>query len=186
MIELFQKVIDRFFAKTIRAENGCLEWTGSTNGRPANGVEYGVFALPRNKQKKKVITAHRLAWIIANGEIPDGMFVCHKCDNPKCVDAGHLFLGTHLDNMRDMESKERRVNPDRSGESNGRAKLSDQQVEEIRKLKGTAPVLDIAKKFGIGRTQYYRIINHEQRASHSSPSGLRTPNCRRSQHKGHL
>lgn len=69
-----------------------------------NGAGYGAFQLGRGVG---TIAAHRWAWIDANGPIPDGMFVCHQCDNPSCVRPEHLFLGTLADNNRDMFAKGR-------------------------------------------------------------------------------
>lgn len=100
----------------------CWEWLGSHN---ANG--YGVYGKPKRM-------AHRLSWEFYNGPIPSAMSVCHKCDNPPCVNPEHLFLGTQADNLRDMDSKGRRVSPDNKGVNNPRAKLTQEQVQEIRKL----------------------------------------------------
>jgi hypothetical protein len=88
-----------------RKPNGCLEWTGLTN-------EAGYGRLRSNGQKFK---AHRLAWTLVNGIIPDGLNVLHHCDNPPCCETepseaypeGHLFLGTQTDNMADMMAKGR-------------------------------------------------------------------------------
>lgn len=77
----------------------CILWTQAIN---PNG--YGA-----KWYKGKTIGAHRYIWVINKGEIPVGMFVCHSCDNPTCVNIEHLFLGTPLDNMRDKISKGRLV-----------------------------------------------------------------------------
>lgn len=78
-------------------ERGCMEWAGT---RRAHG--YGVGRL-----NKKTEAAHRIAWILENGPIPDGLVVCHRCDNPPCVNIHHLFVGTHQDNSDDMVKKGR-------------------------------------------------------------------------------
>jgi hypothetical protein len=81
---------------TIRA-NGCIEWTGSVD---KDG--YGRTAV-----KARKVYVHRLAWELANGPIPDGLLVCHRCDNPTCINVAHLFLGTPRDNTRDAMQKGR-------------------------------------------------------------------------------
>lgn len=76
----------------------CWWWTGALDGQG-----YG-----RVRRDKVLHPAHRLAWIDANGPIPDGLYVCHRCDNRKCVRPDHLFLGTAKDNTQDMIAKGRR------------------------------------------------------------------------------
>ena len=88
---------ERFEARLIPGENGCLEWTGY---RMPTG--YGTIKVDGKKQ-----LAHRVAWMLANGEIPEGLQVLHTCDNPACCAVDHLFLGTHDDNMADKVSKGR-------------------------------------------------------------------------------
>jgi len=91
----------------------CIIWGGNrwSQGR------YGVVTV-----KGKSVSAHRQAWIDKNGEIPDGLFVCHKCDVPLCVNPDHLFLGTPKDNSQDCKNKGRLVLTDQKGANNHNAK----------------------------------------------------------------
>jgi len=93
--------MQRFFEK-IDKTDGCWNWKAAGRG---NG--YGAI-----KIDGKVIDAHRFSWVIHNGDIPNGLFVCHKCDNRKCVNPDHLFLGTQSENMIDCSKKGRLKYPD--------------------------------------------------------------------------
>jgi hypothetical protein len=93
----------------------------------------------------KQSSAHRLAWEDANGPIPDGMHVLHSCHNPACVNPDHLRLGTHQDNMRDRQEAQRQAR----GSTNGRSKLTEDQVLEIWKLKGKVTQRTLAERFGV-------------------------------------
>jgi hypothetical protein len=99
----------RFYKQVEVVESGCHEWTGRIN---SSG--YGIIYFNKKQQ-----AAHRVAWQIANGEIPKGMLVCHTCDNPPCVNVNHLWLGTHQDNMDDMTVKGRDANSQKTHCSNG-------------------------------------------------------------------
>lgn len=102
----------------------CIEWDKSTNKR---GCGYGNAHLNRKR-----ILAHRLAWINAHGPIPKGMVVCHKCDNPRCVNTEHLWIGTQKENIRDCWAKGR--HPSYRGENNNSAKITKEDSKNIRHL----------------------------------------------------
>jgi len=91
---LQQKLLNR---SKLNETNKCLEWQF---GSGAKG--YGTVYF-----KKKTLIAHRASWIAFKGNIPDGLIVCHRCDNPPCINVDHLFLGTHSDNVDDMIEKGR-------------------------------------------------------------------------------
>ncbi len=122
-------------------EEGCWEWM-----RNKYKQGYGQIT-----SFQKSYLAHRLAWEYAFGSIPDGMFVCHKCDNPSCVRPDHLFLGTPLTNMRDKISKGRSVV--KSGTALASAKLTEDAVRHIRltyrrRIPGHT-AKELAAKFGV-------------------------------------
>jgi DNA-binding CsgD family transcriptional regulator len=149
---------DRFWDK-VRIGDGCWEWAGA-RGRYGHGV---LMVGSKREGDKRMEGAHRIAWEIANGEIPMGLHVCHHCDNPPCVRYDHLFIGTPADNLADMRAKGRqargathglRLHPEASakGSANGMAKLSWDSVREIRLLaKSGASSKEIAKRFGVWR-----------------------------------
>lgn len=99
-----QTVVQRF-ARFVQVgePNACWEWTGF---RIPDG--YGQITI---RSRQRTYKAHRLAWEIAHGPIPEGLQVCHKCDNPPCCNPAHLFLGTARDNVMDRERKGRSFRP---------------------------------------------------------------------------
>ena len=99
---------DRFNDKWIPvSESGCWLWTAAVSGQSSSGNQYGYIQVGTKKQPQ-LKRAHRLSYELFVGDIPDGMLVRHKCDNPLCVNPDHLELGTHQDNMSDMAERDRR------------------------------------------------------------------------------
>jgi len=136
--------------------NGCHIWLGAK-------LPKGYGKLGRNG---KCLLAHRYIFSLKNGPIPDGLLVCHRCDNTSCVNPEHLFLATAKENTADMLRKGRGNFPGTRGERNGNAKLSDKQVNEMRKLyrDHPQPILRIAKRFGCPWTTCKKILMMESRA----------------------
>jgi hypothetical protein len=145
----YGNAVDRFHQKYQIDESGCWLWTGGT--RPNNkGVAY-----PRHwTDDRKSIGAHRFSFELVNGEIPKGMYVCHKCDTPLCVNPDHLFVGTHHDNMRDMVQKKRSFTG-RGEHKKGLAKLTNRQADQIRKMEISQS--KIAALFRVSQTTIGRI-----------------------------
>lgn len=131
------------FWRYVRKGPGCWEWTAARGGSG-----YGTFGLTR----ETMTPAHRFSWELHFGPIPAGMLVCHHCDNPPCVRPDHLFLGTHLANMRDMDRKGRRRTSPRPGEQNPNARLTEGQVREIRVRRAMGETCRaLAAEFGVSQ-----------------------------------
>lgn len=104
--------------------------------------------------------AHRISYRIYNGEIPYGMYVCHHCDNPRCVNPEHLFLGTQADNMHDCAVKGRKTPSGSIGERHGMSKLSASQVIEIRERNSHGERgSELADEYGMSRAAISLIVN---------------------------
>lgn len=125
----------------------CWEWTGYLGGKDGRG-----YISVDNKDW----LAYRLSYELLVGHIPDGVFVLHACDNPKCCRPSHLFLGNQSDNMRDAYRKGRRTN---KGINNPRAKITPDIVREIRNRYPIEGGAVLAREFGLDRTQPFRIYN---------------------------
>lgn len=140
----------------------CIEFDGYINT-----TGYG-----QQQYQGRLQGSHRVAWQQAHGPIPAGMYVCHHCDNRACINVDHLFLGTPKDNMQDAVAKGR--NRWRQGEGSPNAKLTDEQVREIRRryIKGVHParrtggsVSELAAEFGITKQYVPQLVKAEWRKS---------------------
>ena len=146
---------ERFWNKVdIRGPDDCWNWTA---GRMKTG--YGSFRIySRNYKSSQAV------WMLTNGKIPPGMYVCHHCDNKICVNPRHLFLGTPADNARDMWAKGRGVSG--RGILNGKTKITDEQVMELRILfQNGMPKKELADLFHIC-VQYVGSICQRKRRNY--------------------
>ena len=141
------KLEERFWSKVdVSSDNSCWNWKAGINSEG-----YGWFW----KEKRPHI-ASRISWELKFGPVPENMIVCHTCDNTKCVNPSHLWLGTDQDNTDDKIKKGRDVTF--KGEQHGMAKLSEKQILEIRKELGTGKSgYKIAKEYNVTRNLIYSI-----------------------------
>lgn len=139
---------------------GCWEWSGARSK-----AGYGQLRI-----NNTVVYAHRAAYEAFIGAIPEGLFVCHHCDNPACFNPAHLFVGTQADNLRDMARKGRGqgrcgVGKNR-GQRNGSSKLTPDDVRRIRQLAADGVTnRDVAAMFGISASAV-SLIKHHHRWGH--------------------
>lgn len=147
-VKLTEKTIRNFWKK-VDQSGDCWIWTGGKNEKG-----YGHFNV-----RRKYCAAHRFSWILNKGAIPEGLHVLHDCpggDNPSCVNPDHLWLGTNLDNVLDKEEKGRGNQP--AGERNCKAKLSESQVLEIRRLSESVSRKSLAETYGVTTATICGII----------------------------
>lgn len=139
----------RFWARVAkRGPNDCWEWQG-----PKHKNGYGF---DRDRRHFGQYYPHRVAYIFANGPVPDGLHVLHRCDNPLCCNPAHLFAGTNDDNIADKVAKQRQPR----GETHGVAKLSSEQVAEIRQryAQGDIFMRELAEQYGVSRGTISSVI----------------------------
>lgn len=131
------------------------------SGGPDACWPYNGLRLPRgygtHTARGRHWYAHRVAYEVANGPIPDGLWVLHRCDNPPCCNPAHLFLGTMLDNTRDMIRKGRNA----KGERMNSAKLTEADVIRIRELAPSVRVMKLAEMFGVSHATIRRVVSGE-------------------------
>lgn len=140
---------ERFWLKVKKGlPDECWEWQGARTK-----IGHGRFRIGGH-----FVYPHRYAYELFNGSIPENKSVCHRCDNPPCVNPAHLFLGTHLENMRDKEMKGRGNKP--NGERHFATTLKAEQVQLIRALyaSGNYTYVELARKYGVSKACIGEII----------------------------
>lgn len=155
-----EKTVRRFWGKVNRAGaipahcpeiGACWDWTGYCQNRGYGSITVG----PRPSVR---YLTHRFAWLLTNGAIPEGLFVLHRCDNRRCCNPEHLFLGDTKANADDMMRKGRGRYITRPGEAHGYAKLTEEAVRAIRRSVGVTDT-ELGRRFGVHRSTIRFVRN---------------------------
>lgn len=166
--QLTDSDIKRFWSHVeIKGDSNCWNWNGMKD------VGYGLFRIvdKTRKRGKRIIRSHQVSYFLSTNNWPVGFCVCHSCDNPSCCNPKHLWIGTDKDNARDRNKKGRVASGCRNGrstkphstargESHPKAKLTVEEVLEIRRLCQSegASLKIIGSKFGVMASTVYNIM----------------------------
>ena len=139
---------EEFWSK-VEKSDACWQWTGALDSKG-----YGHF-----RRFLGQVSAHRASWVIHFGLVPDGMFVCHHCDNRQCVRPDHLFLGTAKDNALDMTEKGRHARQAARGERSAKAVLTEQLVRQIRAERSAGAKLRVlSQRYGVSIHAIHDVV----------------------------
>lgn len=154
--KLLDAEISRFWSKVGKKDiEECWEWIG---GLDKDG--YGRFKV---RSGIRTLKSHRLAYYLSNNKKQNSLLVCHKCDNPKCCNPNHLFIGTQKDNRIDCVKKGRMVQNCKHGEESDKSKLTADQVKDIIEeyYSGNASQIVLSKKYGVTATNIGAIVTNK-------------------------
>lgn len=145
---MYKSAQDKFWEKVDRGSSGdCWLWRGRTDNKGYGQLDY----------EGRTHRSHRFSYMLHFGEIPDGLHVLHHCDCPPCVNPAHLFLGTNMDNVADKVLKKRQHIP--TGSKNGRTKLIESEVREIRSLYSSGMTCkELTQQFCIPFSTCWKIV----------------------------
>ncbi len=133
----------------------CWEWTGTAT---QSGGYCAISVGSRKEGNLTNLRVHRASWLLFCGDIPTGLIVCHHCDNPKCINPEHLFLGTNADNTKDMIAKGRQRFPHpQPGADHPCARITPAQIKQI--LDDRGPAWRVAAKIGMSTNTVYAVRN---------------------------
>jgi HNH endonuclease len=149
---------DEAFWSNVKKTDGCWVWTAKLDSHG-----YGMSATGA-RGARRYTGAHRQSWKLTFGDIPEGLCVLHRCDNPPCVNPGHLFLGTQGENIDDMHAKGRASGGSMKGERNPASKLTERQVAEIRALYVPRKIThrQLARDYGVSATAIQEVISRKK------------------------
>lgn len=147
---------ERIAAKLDTTGDGCWEWKGRRH--PQGYGELDIRLPDGSRSFPRHVT--RLVWELEHGPIPDGLCVCHHCDNPPCCRLSHLFLGTAKENRHDAQRKGRLRGKSRPGESHPSVRLTEQQVLEMRRIRRDEglSLKKLGNLFGVSVTHAHKIV----------------------------
>lgn len=154
-VRMYSNDIDAFWSKVNKSADGCWTWVGGDR----HVAGYGLLRRGCVGEHR----AHRISWVLHYGPIPNGLYVCHHCDNRPCVRPDHLFVGTATDNMQDMIRKGRsaaQVNPDHYAKGEEKIhKLTTAQVADIRMSSSSRTALSV--RYGVSVSCIGKILRRE-------------------------
>lgn len=140
--------------RQVRDLTPCWEWTGKTDKNGYARITVQTPAGPRG------VFVHRIAYELSNGPLPDGLWVLHQCDNPSCSNPDHLFLGDNAANQQDCARKGRRGRTGARCERHPSAKLTNDQVREIRGLHAAgARLRDLTYTYGLTKGHMWKVVH---------------------------